>query len=239
MKARINLQSLAGFVVAAAFAVVQKWSLPEFCWSTWLAGLVYAWACVLTGCLQILLTARTSKAEYDRRVPFLRHVSPGAFLLALSVLMPLIGWLAFRIYEFFFGFYGLFLSVFSEMEPLELFGRDGFINSDFYTPVVYLLVLFWPMTLGVVIANWRDLFRKDPWKRVLLPFQKEILRIHILVLALPFFALLAWALFREAYQSITIVLLMGLFYLLPKQAKENGPEPRANGDPPIDRVQDI
>lgn len=238
MKAKIHLQSLVGFIVAAAFAVVQEWSLPEFCWSTWLAGLVYAWVCVLTGCLQILLTARTSKAEYDRRVPFLRQITPTAFLLALSVLMPLIGWLAFRIYEFFFGFYGLFLSVFSEMEPLELFGRDGFINSDFYTPVVYLLVLFWPMTLGVVIANWRDLFRKDPWKRVLLPFQKEILRIHILVLALPFFALLAWALFGEAYQSITIVLLMGLFYLLPKRAGQVGSPLPADDDAPLDRLPD-
>jgi hypothetical protein len=40
-----------------------------------------------------------------------------------------------------------------------------------------------------------------------------------MILALPFLSLLAWALFREAYQSITIVLLLGLLYLLPKKAR--------------------
>jgi hypothetical protein len=43
--------------------------------------------------------------------------------------------------------------------------------------------------------------------------------MHIMILALPFFSLLAWALFREAHQSITIMLLLGLLYLLPKKAR--------------------
>jgi hypothetical protein len=42
-----------------------------------------------------------------------------------------------------------------------------------------------------------------------------------MVLALPFFSLIAWAFFREAYQPITILLLMGLFYLLPKKARRD------------------
>ena len=75
------------------------------------------------------------------------------------------------------------------------------------------------MAVGVLIANWEDFFQKNPWKRVLLPLQKEVVRIHIMILALPFFSLLAWALFREVYQPITIVLLLGLFYLLPKKAR--------------------
>jgi hypothetical protein len=58
------------------------------------------------------------------------------------------------------------------MEPLNFFGRNGFINSDF-TPLIYLVDRFWPMSAGVLIANWEDFFRKNPWKRVLLPFQKR------------------------------------------------------------------
>ena len=215
MNGKLNIFSVIGFVVTAAFAVVQKWSLPEFSWSSWLAGLVYSWACVVTASLQILYKAQAERTQYEARLPFLRHLSPTQFLLGLSGLIVLIGFAAFRIYGFLFSFYGLFLSVFAEMEPVSLFGRDGFINSDFLTPVVYLLYLFWPMALGVVIANWQDLFRKEPWKRILLPFQKEILRIHLMVLALPFVALAAWALFGEAYQSITIVFLLALFYLIP------------------------
>lgn len=225
MNGKLNIFSLIGFVITAIFAVLQKWSLPEFSWSTWLAGLVYSWACVVTASLQILYKARTDKPAYEERLPFLRHLSPNQFLLGLSMLIVPVSLAAFRLYGFLFSFYGLFLSVFTEMEPLALFGRNGFINSDFYTPVVYLLYLFWPMALGVVIANWQAFFRKEPWKRIFLPFQQEILRIHLMVLALPFIALAAWALFGDAYQSITIVLLLAMFYMLPGQKKKDALQP--------------
>ena len=228
MKTTLDPYGAIGFGLASAFAVVQEWSLPEFCWSTWLAGLIYAWSCVVTAFLQIVLTARSNKAAYDERLPFLRGISPSIFLLGVIVVSVFIGLVAFRIYGFLFAFYGLFLSVFSEMKPLSLFGRNGFINSDFFTPVAYLAGLYWPMALGALIANWEDFFRKNPWKRVLLPLQKEILRMHVLTLALPFLTLIAWALFGQAYQSITIVLLMALFYLLPK--KEPRGRSKTKGD---------
>ena len=77
------------------------------------------------------------------------------------------------------------------------------------------------MALGALIANWKDFIRKNPWNRIVVPFQKEIIHMHIMILALPFFSMMAWALFKGAYQSITIVLLMGLVYLLPKKRPEN------------------
>jgi hypothetical protein len=214
----MNPYGALGFGLASIFAVTQEWSLPEFCWGTWLAGLVYAWGCTATAALQIILTTRSDKAVYDECVPFLRRFTPIVFLLGVAVISVCVGLLAFRIYSFLFAFYGLFLSVFSEMEPHALFGRNGFINSDFFTPVMYLADHLWPMAVGTLITRWRDFFRKNPWKRILLPFQKEILRMHIMILALPFFSLIAWALFKEAYQPISIVLLMGLFYLLPEKA---------------------
>ena len=64
----------------------------------------------------------------------------------------------------------------------------------------------------------------------MLPLQKEILRMHVLILALPFLTLIAWALFGEAYQSITIVLLMGLFYLLPRKVPKDGSETKADSN---------
>jgi hypothetical protein len=76
------------------------------------------------------------------------------------------------------------------------------------------------MAAGALITNWKDFFLETPWKRIMLPFQAEILRIHIMTLALPFLSLLAWAIFRGAYQPATIVLLMGIFYLLPKRANK-------------------
>jgi hypothetical protein len=219
LRKAINPYGAIGFGLTTIFAITQEWSLPEFCWSTWLAGLVYTWACIVTASLQIILTSRSDKATFDKRLPFLQRFSPDVFIIGVTVISVSVGLLAFRIYTFLFAFYGLFLSVFAEMEPFSLFGRNGFINSDFYTPLMYLVERFWPMAVGVLIANWKDFFQKNPWKRVLLPLQKEIIRMHIMILALPFFSLLAWALFREAYQAITIVLLLGLLYLLPKKAR--------------------
>jgi hypothetical protein len=219
LRKAINPYGAIGFGLTTIFAITQKWSLPEFCWSTWLAGLVYTWACIVTASLQIILTSRSDKATFDKRLPFLQRFSPDVFIIGVTVISVSVGWLAFRIYTFLFAFYGLFLSVFAEMEPFSLFGRNGFINSDFYTPLMYLVERFWPMAVGVLIANWKDFFQKNPWKRVLLPLQKEIVRMHIMILALPFLSLLAWAIFREAYPSITIMLLLGLLYLLPKKAR--------------------
>jgi hypothetical protein len=221
LRKTINPYGAIGFGLTTVFAITKEWSLPEFCWSTWLAGLVYTWACIVTASLQIILTSRSEKATLEKRLPFLQRFSPNVFIIGVTVISISVGLLAFRIYTFLFGFYGLFLSVFAEMEPFLLFGRNGFINSDFYTPLMYLVERFWPMAVGVLISNWEDFFQKDPWKRVLLPLQKEIVRMHIMILALPFFSLLAWALFREAYQPITIVLLLGLLYLLPKKAHGN------------------
>ena len=223
LKAAINPYGVIGFGLNAVFAVMWDWSLPEFCWSTWLAGLVFTWACIITASLQIILTSRSDRAVYEQHLPFLRRLSPGIFLLLVTVIGVGLGLLAFRIYTFLFAFYGLFLSVFAEMEPASLFGRNGFINSDFYSPLMYLVEHFWPMAVGVLIVSWKDFFGKNPWKRILLPFQKEILRMHIMILAMPVLSLIAWALFRNAHQSITIVLLLGLFYLLPKRTP--GPQP--------------
>ena len=198
LKTAINPYGAIGFGLASIFAVTQEWSLPEFCWGTWLAGLVYSWGCIGTAMVQIILTARSDRAAYDERFPRLQRFSPNVILLGLTVISVITGLIAFRIYSFLFGFYGLFLSVFAEMEPLSLFGRNGFINSDFFTPVIYLVDRFWPMVVGVLIAAREDYFRQNPWKRIFLPLQREMLRMHLMILALPFFSMLAWALVGKA-----------------------------------------
>ena len=222
MKTFINIYGIVGFGLASVFAVIDEWSLPEFCWSAWLTGLIYVWACVAASVVKIILTGKVDRGTYEERLPLLRNISSGAYTLGLMVVGVLVGFLAFQIYSYLFGFYGLFLSVFAEMEPLSLFGRNGFINSDFYTPVSYLVVHFWPMAVGALIANWEDfILHESSWRGIFLPFHREILRMHILTLALPFFSLIAWALFRDAYQPATIVLLMGILYLLPRKTLRN------------------
>ena len=223
LRSVINPLGAIGFGWASGFAVTQSWSLPEFCWSTWLAGLLYAWVCLLAVGLRLILSARAEQSAYAQRLPFLRRLSPMAFLGVVTAVAVGVGLLAFRISCYVFGFYGLFLSVFAEMEPHALFGRNGFINSDFYTPVVYLVERFWPMAVGLAFAN-ADLFlQRQPWTQAMLPLRREVLRMHAMVLALPFFALFSWGLFRDRYQTATILLLMGLLYLLPRRQPKAGP----------------
>jgi hypothetical protein len=206
--------------VAAPVAVAGDWSLAEFCWSTWFAGLMITWLCVLSGGLQIVATAPQARAWLDRHVPALgRLPRPATIALTVTAGTALTA-VAFLAYTHAFGLYGLLLSFFAEMEPHALFGRDGFINSDFWTPVGYLAVNFWAMSLGIVVAYGRQIMRTDPWKRMLLPFASEVIRVHVMVVVMPFLALIAWGAFRESYQSVVIVLLMAGFYILPGQSRE-------------------
>jgi hypothetical protein len=222
MKSLLNIAiNLLAFGLTSYLAIVQKWSVQELCWSVWLAGLFYSWTCVTTSAIQILLTARTQKEYYDTAVPFIKRISLELFALAIIPVTLLVGWIALYLYCYLFSFYGLFLSVFAEMEPHSLFGRNGFINSDFFTPVTYLAENLWPMILATLIANADDFLQKKPWERILFPFKSNtILRIHIMTIALPFLMMIAWALFKEAYQQLTIVLLIGIFYLLPKKRQK-------------------
>jgi hypothetical protein len=223
MKAFFQWSGLLGFALAAAAAIIQRWSLPEFCWSTWLAGLVYSWACILTAAVRIVLTARTEKPAYEERLRFLRTVPPSAFLLGMAAGTAAVGYLAFHLYNLVFSFYGLFLSVFAGMEPASLFGRDGFINSDFWTPVGNLLARYWPMAAGILILSLEDFLGGHPWERIILPLQRQVLRMHVMILALPFLSLIAWAILGDAYPTAAVVLLMAVMYLLPRKGRGEAP----------------
>ncbi|MFN2315522.1 MAG: hypothetical protein ABR602_02495, partial [Gemmatimonadales bacterium] len=208
--------ALAGFGLAAAFAVAQGWSLPAFCWSTWLAGLLYAWSCVVSGAVQIIATAPFHRATYTRRFPSLGKLSTPLLSLGVVAVAVPVAIAALYLYAFVFGLYGLLLSFFAEMEPHALFGRNGFINSDFTESVSYLARSYWPMAAGALLANATLLYHTEPWQRMLNPASTEIVRIHVLVVVMPIIALVGWALFGDSYHTITIVLLMGVFYLLPR-----------------------
>jgi hypothetical protein len=208
-----------GLGAAASVAMTADWSLAEFCWSTWLAGLLFTWLCVISGGVQIAVTARRWAPRVHDKVPFLASVSRPLFVALVGVTVALLTGVMFRVYSFVFGFYGLFLSFFAEMEPHDLFGRNGFINSDFWTPVQYLFASFWAMSLGTVVAYGPDIVRASPWKRMLLPVGTEIVRIHILVVTMPLLAMIAWATLGGAHESVVIVLLMAMFYLIPGRSR--------------------
>lgn len=205
-----------GFGLNAFFALSEKWSLPEFCWSTWLAALCFSWSCVVVGFIRVVLDAKGQKCFFEVKVPFLRSFPGGLFLVLLSLAAGLAAWVVFYLYCYLFSFYGILLSFFAEMTPHVFFGRNGFINSDFFSPVMFLVPKFWTMILGLILSNFEIFVRISPWRLLFLPFAtNEILKIHILCVLMPFICLFAWILFKSYYQPITIIGLLGIFYLLP------------------------
>jgi hypothetical protein len=224
-------QRVGALVLACGFAIGQRWSLPEFAWGTWVCGLVFAWCCVASGSIHIVLTGARQRATMQAKLPWVERVPAAAFTLGLGAAVALVALVAVRAYCFLFAFYGLFLSVFCPMPPLTLFGPNGFINSDFFTPVAYLLLNYWPMVAAAMIANGELLLSPHPWRRILLPMDREVLQMHLMVLAVPFLSLLAWAILGTQYQTAVVVMLLAGLHLLPLIMAARPTKATASPDP--------
>ncbi|MDZ4743370.1 MAG: hypothetical protein SGI98_08140 [Verrucomicrobiota bacterium] len=221
---RLNLSGLIGFCISACFALYEKWSMPEFCWSFWLSGVFYCWFLVLAGCIRIILSPRLKEQAALSKMPLFQKLNPLQIQGLLILTCLGVCYAAFYLYTWVFGFYGTFLSVFAEMEPLKYFGRNGFINSDFFTPMTYLLHLFWPMVIGTIASDVKYVFTENPWKIVFKPFSSRLIMVHIMVVGVPIISLLTWAIFRESYQPVTIIILLAIFSFMPRDKKPPGPK---------------
>jgi hypothetical protein len=214
---RMRLTALAGFALSAGYAIHGRWQLPELCWSFWVSGLGCCWVFVLVGGLRCMLQPVAGLPAAVRLWPVFATSPASAGRALIAVAGAAIGVALFHAYTWLFGFYGLFLSVFTEMEPKEMFGRNGFINSDFYTPVVYLLERYWPMALGTVVAEILPALTLSPWRAQFLPFSRQLVPIHVMVLGMPFAALFFWWVAGGHYQTPTVVLVLALFYFFPRR----------------------
>ena len=146
---------LAGLAVSVVFAVSSDLTLAEFCWSVWLVGLYSAY--VSAGRIALRLV-RFREALLRERVPPLSGVSGRALLGISLVAATLLGGGLLYAFSLAYGFYGIMLSVWVQLPPEELFGRNGFINSDFWTPVAHLTRLYWPLVVGQLLSEASLLF---------------------------------------------------------------------------------
>jgi len=215
-----KILKLSAFILTAYSAYSMKWSLQEYCWILWMTGLVYTWTCIVTAMIQIVMTVRKDQKLYLSNLPFASWMDPGTFVILLSITAILAGGLAFIIYNFLFGFYGIFLSFFAEMYPYRFFGRDGFINTNFFTPAIWLIVVFWTMPVANLLARYRDFFGPKPWRRLVFPLQKEIVRMHLLIIIMPVITMLCFIFFRNYYSEIVIIILTAVFYFFPEGTRK-------------------
>jgi hypothetical protein len=217
-----RIEHLLGFIIAAGAALYDGWTIQELCWSFWLCGLGVCLTTTILAPLRLLLNLNNlvpaSSAIHTWLEKQNRNLSSSLITSFLVTGFFVLSYLAFRVYCFLFAFYGLFLSAFAAMEPLEYFGPNGFINSDGITPVLHLLSQYWPMVVGTLIAEIRFLLDTPPVRLLGKPFDRELVKVHIAVVLMPFISLFAWMILGENYQIIAVVLILAVFYYVPSPA---------------------
>ena len=127
---------------------------------------------------------------------------------------------AFYGYGYAFAFCGIFLSVFAEMTPLEFFGRNGFINSDFFSPVVWLLEEYWPLVLGTVMADLPSAFTGEPVRVAFKPFNRQLVVMHVMAIGMPFVLLLLWPLMGDRFAQGAAIAVLVLFHFFTRNDRE-------------------
>jgi len=206
----------AGFIISTAAAYYYEWNLQEYCWTVWVSSLYFSYAYLLSWIINLILSATEIKEMAVGKYEFIREIPGSVFLIIITAASLFAGYLFFYAYTWIFGFYGIFLSVFSEMEPHSLFGRNGFINSDFFTPLVYLTEKMWPMIAGTIISGLEIFFSKKDWRKTLIPFQESrILSVHLMVVLMPFATIIAWMIAGDNYHFPVILFLNALFFIIP------------------------
>ncbi len=195
---------LSGLVLSIAFTLSRDVSLAEFAWTFWLVGLYSS----LIAAGRFAVRTVLYRDSLRKRIPPLSSLEPRA-LLWVSLAVAVLGGLALAYaFTYVFGFYGIMLSVWVQLQPEALFGRNGFINSDFWTPVLHLTRLYWPLVAGQIISESSALFgRPQPGTESLAP-ERQIVVLHVFVLALPFVAMLSYAVLGAQYETLSIVLLL-------------------------------
>jgi hypothetical protein len=196
---------LAGLALSVVFTVSSDLTLAEFCWTFWLVGLYSAY--VSAGRIAIRLV-RYREALLRERIPPLSAVSGRALLGTSLVAAALLGGGLLYAFSLAYGFYGIMLSVWVQLPPEELFGRNGFINSDFWTPVAHLTRLYWPLVVGQLLSEASTLFSTVQQTGTSSSPERRIVTMHVFVLALPFVALLSYALLGAEYETLSIVILL-------------------------------
>jgi len=212
----VILTTVTGFIISIAAAYYYQWNLQEYCWTVWVSSLYFSYAYLLSWIINLILSSTEIKEIAVVKFEYMKKIPGSIFLIIIAAATLFAGYLFFYVYTWIFGFYGIFLSVFAEMEPLSLFGRNGFINSDFFTPLAYLTEKMWPMIVGTIISGQEILFAKKDLKKTLIPFhESRILSIHLMVVLMPFATIIAWMIAGDDYHFPVIFFLNGLFFIIP------------------------
>jgi len=218
------------FLLTAFFAFKFDWQANELCWGLWISSLLTGWLVIASSVFRTLLhlfgVPLLRKEDLDEKGdPLSAYFRAKAFrtetkdarnpLASLPVLLVAVGTLGIGAFTwfhftFFHTVHAMLMSFFLQMEPLELFGPNGFINADKKEILTYLVMNYWAMILGTFIARRGILFGGNPGVNLKAIYQ-GVMRIHFFILLSAFLFFLAYF-GIEVYQRVLLLILLFLFF---------------------------
>jgi hypothetical protein len=218
------------FLLTGFSAFYFEWQANELCWGLWVSSLLTGWTVILSSVLRILLhlagvpllrdedlgEAGDPLSAFFRSKTFSKNLkekkSPLASLPLILMVIGSIGIGAFTWFHFsfFHMVHAMLMSFFLQMEPLQLFGPNGFINADKGVVLAYLVDNYWPMILGTFIARRGIILSGNPGVN-LKAIYGGVMRIHFFILLSAFlFFLIYFGI--DFYQRFLLLVLLFLFF---------------------------
>lgn len=223
------LDALA-FLLTAFFAFKFDWQANELCWGLWISSLLTGWAVITSSVFRTMLhlvgVPLLREGDLDEKGdPLSAYFRAKAFshkskegkdpLASLPVILVAVGTLGIGAFTwfhftFFHTVHALLMSFFLQMEPLQFFGPNGFINADKKEVILYLITNYWAMILGTFIARRGILFGGNPGVNLKAIYQ-GVMRIHFFILLSAFLFFLVYF-GIEVYQRVLLLILLFLFF---------------------------
>lgn len=230
MSLKNHLFEIFAFFLTAISAFYFDWQANELCWGLWVSSLLTGWVVILSAVLRTVLHLAgipvLREEDLDEKgdplsaffraktfsKTFKDAKSPLASLPMILIVIGSIGIGAFTWFHFtfFHTVHAMLMSVFLQMEPLNLFGPNGFINADKGVILAYLIEHYWPMILGTFMVRRGIILSGNPGVN-LKAIYGGVMRIHFFILLSAFlFFLIYFGI--EFYQRFLLLVLLFLFY---------------------------
>ncbi len=204
------------FVFVGAAAMLGDWKLREVCWGFWIQGFGVSLLLVAVAVLRCFFTSPSNLARRVAHRPTWMQQPPPLLWLLHFTGACFFGYAIMIGLCLLFWFYGMFLSFFAEMEPLELFGRNGFVNTGIVEPMKHLVVRFWPMIAATGLRQLIIFRQASAWGMVIKPFSREVAPLHALILIMPMIALFFyWALGPSHWEKPAVLAVLALMAFWP------------------------
>ena len=238
------LLDLLFFSLTTYVAYSCGWQVNELCWQFWLASLLCGWLVIVISIIRTLLHVSfilplpsanlvngsplggMRKQPASSEADLFRKITPPWGALLFSFFTLALGvFVAFH-FTFFHFVQAVFMTIFVPIEPRSLFNPDT--RASFGDIIRYLLVVYWPLVIFVLISRWRLFAKGNPGSNLRVIYG-SVVRMHIFILLSAFLGGVVLHYGKQQYDQLLLGILLFLFYfpwpLLKAGAPKNRIEP--------------